>query len=226
MKTPTWGVVIGILMILFGGCSVMNDINAIRMPAMLEKQKAIFHEKMEERKNEERDEDTEQEEDKDDEYADEDAELEEEYDDGTDQDTINEDDGSFHFEIDTDEDDPDEAIEKVENILNLSEFTKTWIVRFGYIGVVVSALYLLAGVFLLIPKKFSIKLAYTALILSIVVSGVSAVVLTTDSSSTGFIGLFTGFSQIFGVIIDIVLLAIIFASEKEAYTTLPAEPQP
>jgi hypothetical protein len=210
MKTPTWGVVIGILMVLFGGCSVMSDINAIRLPAILEKQRAILHEKVEERKNEEKIENA--------------AEAEE--DDDTLQDsTITEDTSLVQIEIDTDKGDPDETMKKVDDILNLSEFTQTWMVRFGYIGIVISVLYLLAGIFLLIPKKFSIKLAYTALILSITLSGTSAVILTTDSTSTGFIGLVTGFSQIFGVIIDIVLLAIIFASEKEAYTALPVGPQ-
>jgi VIT1/CCC1 family predicted Fe2+/Mn2+ transporter len=205
MKTPTWGVVIGILMVLFGGCSVMNDINAIRLPSVLEKQRAILHEKAEERKNEEKDE----------------REIEEEAE--TNQDTtLTEATDSLEFaEAMEDEED----MKKIENILNVSEFTKTWMVRFGYIGIVISVLYLLAGIFLLIPKKFSIKLAYTALILSITLSGTSAVILTTDSTSTGFIGLVTGFSQIFGVIIDIVLLAIIFASEKEAYTALPVGPQ-
>ena len=40
MKTPTWATVIGILMIVFGGCSVMNDIKSITLPALLEKQKS------------------------------------------------------------------------------------------------------------------------------------------------------------------------------------------
>ena len=48
MKTPTWATVIGILMNVFGGCSVMNDIKSITLPAMLEKQKSLVQEKMKE----------------------------------------------------------------------------------------------------------------------------------------------------------------------------------
>ncbi|MFT7037152.1 MAG: hypothetical protein ACJA2S_005695, partial [Cyclobacteriaceae bacterium] len=39
MKTPTWAIVVGIFLMLFGGCSVTKSIQAINMPDMLEMQK-------------------------------------------------------------------------------------------------------------------------------------------------------------------------------------------
>ena len=45
MKRPTWGTVIGILMICFGGCSVLNNIKSISLPAKLEEAKAKHEEK-------------------------------------------------------------------------------------------------------------------------------------------------------------------------------------
>lgn len=106
--------------------------------------------------------------------------------------------------------------QSIDEVLTLSDFTKTWIVRFGYIGVVVSFLYMLGGVFLLVRKPFSIKLVYTALIISILCSGAQAAVLT-SSSSSGLIAMSTGISQIFGIVIDVILLAVVFSSDKDAY---------
>ena len=98
----------------------------------------------------------------------------------------------------------------------MSEFTKTWIVRFGYIGIVVSFIYILGGVFLLIRKPFSLKLAYGALSLSILFSVIQSIVISIDSAS-GFMAMSAGFSQVFGIIIDIILIIVIATSDKAAY---------
>lgn len=121
----------------------------------------------------------------------------------------------------TADDDPkesfDEKQKKVDEMLKLSDFSKTWIVRFGYVGVFSAVLYILGGIFLLVRKSFSIKLAYAVLIFSILSSAVQAAVLTSGESS-GIIALSTGLSQLLGVVVDIILIAIIFASDKEAYS--------
>jgi hypothetical protein len=187
MKTPTWGTVIGIMMIIFGGCGALNDIRSISMPEELAKQKELVKKKLDEK------------------HAKRDS-L-----------NITETDSL----VTTAEEEKKEVSifghnHKVEEMLDLSEFTKTWIVRFGYIGAFVSLLYALAGVFLLKPKAFSIKLVYAALIISILCSGAQAAVLT-SSSAGGFIAITTGLSQFVGIIIDIILLSVVFASDKEAY---------
>jgi len=191
MKTPTWGTVIGIIMIVFGGCSVMNDIKSITLPAMLEKQKVIFKDEMEKSKT-------------------------------TEQDSVSTKNTDSLSTV-TDENDSEDFFiggeKSIEKMLDLSGFTKTWIVRFGYIGLLVSALYIIGGIFLLVRRNFSIKLVYAALVISILCSGAQAAVLT-SSSSSGIIALTTGLSQIFGIIIDIILLAVVFASDKEAYATI------
>lgn len=191
MKTPTWGTVIGIMMIVFGGCGALNDIKAISMPEQLVKQKELIKDKIEEEK-------------------------------ASEQDSVStEDMDSLPA---TTAEDKEEILffgkkQSVEEMLDLSEFTKTWIVRFGYIGAFVSLLYILGGVFLLVRKTFSIKLVYAALVISILCSGAQAAVLT-SSSSSGIIAITTGLSQIFGIIIDIILLAVVFSSDKEAYATV------
>ena len=106
--------------------------------------------------------------------------------------------------------------EAMEEAFYISDFTKTWIVRFGYIGLFLSLLYVLGGVFLLIPKKHSINLAYLALVLSFVFSILTYVVITSDAKNS-FVGMATGFTQIGGIIIDFILLIVIIASDKTAY---------
>lgn len=49
MKAPTWGTVIGVMMIIFGGCSLRNDLQSINLPDELEKQKVIINDAIEEK---------------------------------------------------------------------------------------------------------------------------------------------------------------------------------
>ena len=191
MKTPTWATVTGILMIAFGGCSIVNDIKSITLPGMLEKQKGLIKEKMDEARV----------------HAQEDSLKNAQRAD------------SLRAEDDEDEDVEEtfeEKEKKVEEAMKLPEFSKIWIVRFGYIGLASAVLYILGGIFILVRRNFSIKLAYGVLIVSILTSVAQAIVLTSGSSS-GIIALTTGLGQLVGIAIDIILIAVIFASDKEAY---------
>ncbi|HEY3429652.1 MAG TPA: hypothetical protein VGK39_03175 [Cyclobacteriaceae bacterium] len=205
MKTPTWATVTGILMIVFGGCSVMNDIKSITLPSILEKQKSFMEEKMKEAKAHEMEEDsiamanT---------PADSLAKAEGDHNEGEDEDVKE----SF-----------EEKEKKVEEALKLPEFSKIWIVRFGYVGLVSAVLYAIGGIFLLVKRPFSIKLAYTVLGISIVTSAVQAAVLVSGQSS-GIIALSTGLSQLVGVLVDIIMIAVIFTSDKEAYQFPESQP--
>lgn len=192
MKTPTWATTIGIIMIVLGGCSVMNDVKAIRLPEDLEKAMSIMKKEKREPKLNKQDSIT----------------LE-----GIDslsaiqENEAEEDSISFGGS----------GKQSVEEFLLLTDFTKTWIVRFGYIGLLSAVLYILGGVFLLVRRNFSITLAYGVLIFSILSSGAQAAMLTSGSSS-GIIAITTGLGQLLGILIDIILLAVIFASDKDAYS--------
>jgi hypothetical protein len=190
MKTPTWATVTAILMIVFGGCSIVNDIKSITLPGMLEKQKGIIKEKMDEART----------------HAKEDSIKNAEAPDSLAR-AENDDDDEESFE---------KKQKKVEEAMKLPEFSKIWIVRFGYVGLVSAALYIVGGIFLLVRRNFSIKLAYAVLIVSIVMSAAQAIVLTSGSSS-GIIALTTGLGQLVGIAVDIIMIAVIFASDKDAY---------
>lgn len=189
MNRPTWGTVIGILMIAFGGCSVLNNFQAIGLPSKLEEKKAEMHKKIKEE-------------------------------------TVAGDTLAFESKdslvighSNSEKKSKKAEIDLAKNALNMPETTKTWIVRFGYIGFFSALIYILGGAFLLIPKSFSIKLAYLALILSIAFSATKTIVLTSPGAASGVIALTMGGMQLFSIIIDIILLSVVFASDKEFYTT-------
>jgi uncharacterized membrane protein (DUF485 family) len=197
MKTPTWGIVVGILMIFFGGCSTLWDAQAIYLPEKIEEEK----EKLK-------------------------AEMEEEREEAIDSVALTSADSATRAEAEQNVKEFEETRKKFEEF-NIPDFTKTWMVRFGYIGMVSSVLYMAAGIFLLIKQRFSIKLAYAALIISLLCSGIYAAVLSSSSSTdtaSGLVSMVTGISQIPGIIIDIILLSVVFASDKEAYQFNPLPP--
>jgi hypothetical protein len=191
MKRPTWGTVIGVLMMAFGGCSVLNNIQAISLPAKLDEKKAEFHKKMEEKKANKPD-----------------TLITAETDSLT---LLGDSSGTKKYKA-------EKKFDLAKNVLDMPESTKTWIVRFGYMGIIVAILYGLGGVYLLIPKKFSVKLAYGVLILSIAFTAAKTIVLLSPGSASGVIALTMGGTQLFSILIDIVLLSVVFASDKEFYT--------
>jgi len=185
MKTPTWVIVIGICLILFGGCSVTKNIQSINMPEILEMQQKIMK-NMAGGKND------------------------------NSSDSLSIVSGTYKNEI------PNADLFKnmsqgMQEMFSISEFSKIWTVRFGYIGLFVAIIYILSGVFLLIKRKFSIKLVYFALILSIVFSWIQSLVLASDSSG-GILAKTASFGNIFGIIIDIILIVIVVSMDKSTYS--------
>lgn len=184
MKTPTWAIVIGICIILFGGCSVTKNIQSINLPDMLEMQKKIMDKMAESSKTNSTDSLS----------------------------TISNVDSTTAQNIKL----MKNMAEGMQEMLSISEFTITWTVRFGYMGLFVSFMYILSGVFLLVKRNFSIKLAYTALVTSILFSGIKTLVLASDSSG-GILAKTAGIGNLFGIIIDIILIIVIVSMDKTAF---------
>ncbi len=176
MKTPTWAIVVGIFLMLFGGCSVTKSIQAINMPDMLEMQTKMM-EKMTQSSST----------------------------DSITNNSVNEQAEVFQG-----------MAEGMQEMFAMSEFTKTWTVRFGYLGIIVAIAYIFSGIFLMVRRDFSIKLAYGALVLSMIFSVIQSMVLASDSSG-GFISKAAGFGNSFGIILDLILLVVIVAMDKSAF---------
>lgn len=187
MKTPTWAYIVGILMMLLGGCSTIKNCQLILTPVLLENQKAMMK--------------------------------------GlvpmvsVRVDTTTQTLGDSSITVIEKTRSPlgnKEMIQNMEKMFYMSDFQKTWIVRLGYIGFIPSLIYIVGGLFLLIKRRFSIKLACSALILSALFSVIRTVVLLKEAS-IGFIAMSSSFGMIFGVIMDVILLIIILASDRSYY---------
>ncbi len=180
MKTPTWAIVVGICLMLFGGCSVTKNIQAISMPQMLETQKDLMetmsslgHESL--------------------------------------SDTTITDSGNIpNMDV------LSNVADGMQKMFAVSDFTLKWTVIFGYVGLFVSVVYILSGVFLIIRKKYSINLVYLALTVNIVLGVIQSIVLASDSSG-GIIAMSAGFSNIFGIIVDLILIVIVLTMDKSTY---------
>jgi len=202
MKVPTWVKVVGILMILKGGCGVFQNVQNINSPKILDMQEEIMsgvveemEEKIEEQKNEDQEEQAGE------------AALDEENDSGE---------SSTESEEKDDTENVEKGVEMIKSMLNVSDYYKKWIVIFGYVGIVVSLLSLVAGIFFMTPKRFSLPLAYASLVVSLIAAIAQYVVLSKDDSS-GMITMFSGLGMIMVALVNIVLLVVIFANDKSIF---------
>ena len=99
----------------------------------------------------------------------------------------------------------------------------TWTVLGGILKLLLCALYLFASIFLLQTKRFSIPLFYCAAASSIalgVAKGVVAILVLP------LIGMMVMFGGMFGVAIDVVLLAIVATGNKDAFLPQSTETPP
>jgi len=192
MKLPSWALVVGVCLILFGGCSISSNIGKINSPdafefqeGLMDSMKDVVEKSMDEAMDE--------------------AEK----------------DSVFSETISKLKDEPGmEIIEEmaggIENLFTISEFTKIWTVRFGYIGVAIAIIYLLSGVILFLRKSFSIKFVLFALGISIIFSIVESIVLSSGAQNF-LLSISAGFGNIFSIIIDVILLVVILANDKRSY---------
>lgn len=181
MSVPTWAYIVGIVMMLFGGCGMLSESQSIMAPQLMDMQRDMFDNL---------------------------GEISEEMAESMDSTQVINDSIPEVFE---------KMTKSFDTMFNMSEFSRKWTVRFGYMGIFVSAIYFIGGIFLLVIKRFSIKLAVGALALSIIFSIVRTLVMNNDPDPNLLMGMAYNFSLIFGTVINIILLIIVLASDKSAY---------
>lgn len=192
MKAPTWGLITGSLMMLFGGCGALNDIQLIQSDKILAIQEDIvsnMSKKIEQQEQNDAISDT----------------LENSSDKETGTIIINND------TIDT-----NNIEESIGKLIHISDYMKKWMVRLGYIGLIVSTIYFLGGLFLIVIKEWSIQLAYFALTLSIVF-GLFQIFINSQDDSSSLVNWASNIGYYFSIGADIILLAVVFASDKSEY---------
>jgi hypothetical protein len=207
-QTPTWAIIVAILMMLIGGCGIKNDIQYINIRSMLA-MKDKFMNKI-------------------------DASIEKEKDslaavspdavavDTLTMDTISEEAEDDFVNTDTsaidingEKKDINEVKDMIEGFLDVPEETIQWMIRLGYIGLFFSVLFLVGGLFLLIKKDFSIQLAYTVLGANIAFSIFKWIMLSGKGGS--MLAISNSIGAAFSIIITIIVGIIIVSCDKSHY---------
>ncbi len=187
--TPTWAVIVAIFMMLIGGCGIKNDIQSINIRTLLSKKDEIFEKsRVEIEKNIKSD--------------------------TVDNTTVVAD--SLGSEVDSLAEkeirNAEKSIDSFKKMMDIPEPLINQIIMLGYIGLFFSILLVLAGLFLILKKSWSIKFAYAALILTMLFSIAKWVMLSGEGST--LITLSTGLSAAFTLVLCTVLLIVTFSSDK------------
>jgi hypothetical protein len=104
---------------------------------------------------------------------------------------------------------------KFEEMMHLSAYQESLLLLFGIIGTILCALYLVAGIKLLTVKPINLQLAKGALFIFILFNLVSSLLLILDGFSLVLIGILV--YSFIGLLFDVVLIIILFMSDKSAY---------
>jgi hypothetical protein len=207
-QTPTWAIIVAVLMMLIGGCGIKNDIQYINIRSMLA-MKDKFISKIDEKVDKAEDAAAETSNDtlntetivKDTASEDADEEL-----------IIND---TSALEINGEKKDINEVKDMLDGFLDIPEETIQWMIRLGYIGLVFSFLFIIGGLFLLIKKDFSIKLAYVVLGLNIAFSIFKWIMLSGKGGS--MLAISNSVGAAFSILISIIVGVVIVSCDKSHY---------
>lgn len=203
MKTPGWAIFVGIMMILVGGCGALSDGQAILSPKLFSMNEDIMEIVEDNSEGDLEDDNT----------SDTETEIP--------ADSVLQEIDSLESSIyqDSSHIRPDkkhkDIPEQMSNLLKISDHYKTWVVRFGYLGLIFSALYIISGFFMIARQRFSLKLTYITLISCIIFALVQIFVLTMGEKNIFSIG--SSASAGGGILLDVIFLIIITACDTEAY---------
>ena len=219
-QTPTWAIIVAILMMLIGGCGIKNDIQSINIRSVLEMKDKILDniqtKKSHSKKTKRDSSDNSTEKSKA-------AEL-----DSSDllnvgqvvlQDSLSND--SFSKDSLSDSDNEINVKDMFGSLLDVPEETISTIIRFGYIGLFFSFFFILGAVFLLIQKNFSIKLAYAVLGANILFSIFRWVMLSGKGGTLLALG--NSIGAAFSIFSSIILVVVILSSDKSNYEDIYAD---
>ncbi len=202
MHKPTWATVLGVFMLLFGGCGGCNHAGSIMSKGFLGAYDQAFE-------NVEFDASS-----PDSLYEGENKKLRH----------IDEIDSSslktFEMLADTIIIDSDNNVNIQETMMEafkLSDYRKTWIVRFGYIGLFISFLFLLSGILLLASREYTIQVVLLTLAASISFGIFQLFINAADVGTGHTIKKWGNVGIYFSLFLDILLLIIFLVLDKSYY---------
>jgi len=104
----------------------------------------------------------------------------------------------------------------LDKVLVFSDYYKTWIVRLGIIGLIASIFYFIAGLLLIMGKSISLNLTYGAIAISLCSVIFQIVIISLDKES-GFAAKTGNFTNYFMLLVNIILIVIVLASDKSYF---------
>jgi len=202
MKRPIWAIIVGVFMLLFGGCGALSKVGDIKTPEMME----LVNETIDEAEANSK--------------ANTDSEIEEEGD-SIQQTKVTEltDDEKKILEMFSDSVEVD-SMQNVDfettmkNSFKFSEYRQTWMVRFGYMGLVVALLFLIGGIMLLASRKYTIPVVLTTLAVSLAFGILQLAIYAADVGTGKMIGNLSSIGIYFSIALDIVFLIIVMVCDK------------
>lgn len=194
MKRPTWATIVGVLGIIFGCFGILGAGQEIFMPKMIEMQKEIFTQMQKTSTPQQNN-----------------------------QPTKNAEDPSQENKNVRPSLSP-EMFVSMQKMWEVPSWFGTFSIYSGISKAIISALYLLASIWLLQIKPTSIRLFYWAAGSSIALSIVKGIIIL---STISFMGMAMMFGGAFGALIDIILIIVVVTGNKEAFKLNPTpEMQP
>ena len=192
MQRPTWVTVVGILMILVAGCGgVSSDLKQIKTSALLEFQEDLVDELQ--------------------------AEFGEEYIDSSERKILIEMGDVDSTILKSDTLSSENLAKTIKDMTEMSPEAIATVTKHGYIGIIISILYVLTGFLLLfLRKKYVIKLVIGMLLISLAFVIYQALeIKALDISKLISFGLQTNIY--FGAIIDVILLILLLTLDKSYF---------
>ena len=195
MQKPGWATVIGVIMLLIGGCGGLDNFGDTKAEEMMQKQEAILDE-LEADISVEKD-------------SLEQAEVL----DSNDQKIIK----ILGDTIVKDSNDNVSVKETIRNITRMSDYRLEWIKKFGYIGLFISLLFIVAGIMFLTQRKYTIQVAILVLAISLVVGIFQFIIYRSDTGTSEMMSKVANVEIYVSIFIDIVLLITIMVLDKSYY---------
>ena len=205
MKRPGWAIIIGIVMLLFGGCGACNRATEIMLPSINE---IVEESILEAKENQDNELDPEKAARRDSIKAHNTTKLE---------DLSEEDRKVLDFLSDTIMVDENNNVDMEATILGMahvSDYRQTWVTRFAYIGIFIAILFIIGGIMLLRFKKYTIPLVITGLALSMAANIAQIVIYSMDKESGSIFGSLGSIGFYVSIAFDILLLILVMVLDK------------
>lgn len=190
MQKPGWATFIGIFMLLIGGCGALDNFGDMNADKILEMQSEMMDE-IESGKGK--------------------------------ADTITLDSISakqltmFGDSIVKDSMDNVDVNKTLKSMFKISDYRIEWTKKFAYIGLFISLIFALSGIFYLTRKKYTIQLSIAVLALSLAVGIFQFIIFRADSESSKMVSNIGNFEIYWSIFLDIILLVTIMVLDKSYY---------